>query len=300
MKRRTFIKSTLAASLAGSATLKAFAMAKENPYRNNIGIQLYTLRDQLSDDIEATMKAVADAGFKQVELYGFSDAKSNVGFTNTMIGAAKDNGLAVNSSHFAWEAVTNPSDNASPSFEAILEDANNQGLSHLVVPYLHDHERGSLDDYKQLAEGFNDAAEKARVAGIQLSYHNHNFEFTPQENNKSGYDIFIDEFSEEMKFEIDVFWAKLGGWEPVDLMRKLKGRVSQLHLKDLKSGMPIPSYDTGVPEDAFKELGNGIIPMEPIMEIASEIGVEHCHVEQDQSPHPIESVQQSMTYLGSL
>jgi sugar phosphate isomerase/epimerase len=103
-----------------------------------------------------------------------------------------------------------------------------------------------------------------------------------------------------MKFEIDVFWVKAGGVDPVALIQKLPGRVSQLHLKDLKDGLKLPAYSTGVPKDAFQELGDGIISMEPIIVAAKAAGVEHCHVEQDQSPDPLASIKQSMEYLRKL
>ena len=103
----------------------------------------------------------------------------------------------------------------------------------------------------------------AKTAGIQLSYHNHNFEFEPKAGGKCGYDVFTEEFSPEMQFEIDVFWVKAAGVDPVELIKKLHGRVSQLHLKDLKEGVNTPSYSTALPKDAFQPLGDGIIPMEP-------------------------------------
>lgn len=292
MERRTFIRNTLAASLAGSATFNAFALAKNNPYRKNIGIQLYTLRKQLSEDVVGTIQAVAKAGYQQVEPYGFPDS-------DEMIQVSKDHGLAVNSSHFAWEAVTNPEKAGEGAYEKILAAAKADGLTHLVIPYLHAHERTSLDDYKRIAERCNIAAEMAKTAGIQLAYHNHSFEFAKLDGKNTGYGVLMKEFSDNMKFEIDVFWVKLAGVEPVKLMKKLNGRVSQLHLKDLKIGTPMPNFES-VDKEAFKELGNGMIPMEPIIEAASGVGVEHCHVEQDHSPHPIKSVQQSIKYLASL
>ena len=295
MHRRTFIKSTLAASLASSATMKAFALAENNPYRKNIGIQLYTLRNQIAKDTAGTIKAVAEAGYQQVEPYGFPNA-------DDMINASKDNGMKVNSSHFAWESVTNPNKDGVIPFNDILQKAKDHGLSHLVIPYLHTHERENLDDYKRMAHLMNGAAAKAKSAGIQLAYHNHSFEFGPlQANGKSGFDVLVDEFSDDMQFELDVFWVKLGGIDPVDLMKRLEGRVSQLHLKDLKSGLKMPEFDNGkIPKDAFKELGNGIIDMSPILEAAWVAGVDHCHVEQDQSPDPLASVQTSMKYLARL
>ena len=102
-----------------------------------------------------------------------------------------------------------------------------------------------------------------------------------------------------MKFEVDVFWIKAGGHDPAELIRNLKGRVSQLHLKDLKKDQKLPVYE-GIPEDAFEELGDGNIPMEPILEAAADAGVAICHVEQDHSPDPIASIRKSADHLRSL
>jgi sugar phosphate isomerase/epimerase len=288
MNRRDFLQAGLAASL----TLPGFALAPDNIYRKEIGIQLYTLRNQLKADTPGTIKAVADAGYNQVEAYGFPDA-------NNMIKAAKDNGLNVRSSHFAWEAVTNPEKKGVPAFADILEKAKTVGLSHLVIPYIHGHNRKTLDDYKRLAERCNKGAELAKSAGIQLAYHNHAFEFEVKDGDKTGYDILVAEFAAAMKFEVDVFWVKVGGADPVALIRELKGRVSQLHLKDLKTGSTVPNFGR-VAKDAFDELGDGMIPMEPIIDVAAEAGVAICHVEQDQSPDPIASVRKSINYLKTL
>lgn len=293
MKRRSFLCSSAAASLAlAPSTRLLAALAKDNSYRANIGIQLYTLRDALAKDPAGTLKQVAEAGYKQVELFGFPNCQP-------LIDGAKAAGLAINSAHFEWDSVINPKDDAMSDFKKIVDRAKEIGLSHLVIPYLQDTVRKTLDDYKKIAANANKAAEITKAAGIQLSYHNHAFEFQPKEGGKCGYDIFMAEFSKDMKFEVDVFWIKVGGHEPAALIEKLKGRVSQLHLKDLKDGIKLPEYGS-IPQDAFKELGNGIIPMEPIIEAAAKSGVTHCHVEQDFSPHPIESIAESVKYLAKL
>ncbi|MEM1295789.1 MAG: TIM barrel protein, partial [Verrucomicrobiota bacterium] len=177
--------------------------------------------------------------------------------------------------------------------------AKEAGISHWVIPYLEGRNRESLDGYKDVAEKCNVAAVEARQAGIQLAYHNHAFEFQPMEGGKTGFDILVEEFAPEMQFEVDVFWVKAGGVDPLDLIQSLKGRVSQLHLKDLKDGLTLPEFGK-FPKDAFQELGDGIIAMEPIIDAASSIGVSHCHIEQDQSPDPLASIRQSIDYLGTL
>lgn len=270
-----------------------FALETDNAYQKNIGIQLYTLRNELGKDPTGTLKQVAAAGYKQVELYGFPNA-------DTLIKGAKDAGLAINSSHFEWDCVVNPKDAAFSDFQKILEKAKEIGLSHLVIPYLKGDTIKNLDAYKKIAENSNKAAALSKQAGIELSYHNHNFEFAPKDGGKSGYDIFIEEFSEDMKFEIDVFWVKAAGIDPAALINKLSGRVSQLHLKDLKEGMTLPNYASNLPADAFQELGDGIIPMKPILAAAKAAGVKHCHVEQDHSPGALASIKQSIDFINKL
>jgi sugar phosphate isomerase/epimerase len=293
MNRRTFIRTTAATSVLLGQSGNLFALEAENAYRKNIGIQLYTLRKELGKDPAGTLKQVAAAGYQQVELYGFPNA-------DPLINGAKDAGLAIHSSHFEWECVVNPKDAAFSDFQKILEKATAIGLSHLVIPYLKGESIKDLDGYKKIAANANQAAALAKQAGIELSYHNHNFEFAPKDGGKSGYDVFIEEFSEDMKFEIDVFWVKAAGIDPVALIKKLSGRVTQLHLKDLKEGLAMPNYASGLPADAFQELGDGIIPMEPILVAAKEAGVKHCHVEQDQSPDALASIKQSIAFLNKL
>ena len=177
MKRRQFLGTSAALGAAVCNSHVLFALDKNNAYRNDIGIQLYTLRDQIKKDVAGTIKAVAEAGYKQVEPYGFPNAAG-------MIDAARDNGMAVNSTHFEWDSVVNPDDKGVMPFAEILERANKVGLTHLVIPYLADKNRRNLDDYKLLAERCNKCAEQAKQAGIQLAYHNHAFEFEPKRNGK--------------------------------------------------------------------------------------------------------------------
>lgn len=290
MNRREFLSSTVLAALGASPLARA--LEPDNEYRRNIGLQLYTLRNQLAKDTPGTIQAVVAAGYKQGEMFGFPNC-------DPVIAAAKESGLALHSTHFEWDAVVNPKDDSYSDFQRVIEKAKKIGLTHLVIPYLADKDRQSLDDYKRVAAHANRAAVLARKAGIQLSYHNHAFEFQPRDGGKTGFDVFVAEFSPEMQFELDIFWVKVGGVEPVDLVKRLAGRVSQVHLKDLKAGLPLPAFGS-VPNDAFQELGDGIIPMEPIMVAAKAAGVKHCHVEQDQSPDPIASIQQSMAYLKRL
>jgi sugar phosphate isomerase/epimerase len=291
MNRREFLTTT--ATLAAlAASPAARALEADNAYRRNLGLQLYTVRNELAKDTPGTIKAVVAAGYKQGEMFGFPNC-------DPVIAAARDSGLELHSSHFEWDTVVHPKDAAYSDFRRILEKAVKTGLNHLVIPYLADADRTKLDDFKRVAAHANRAAALAKQAGIQLSYHNHAFEFQPREGGRTGFEVFTAEFGPEMQFELDLFWVKVGGVEPLDLIQKLSGRISQIHLKDLKAGLTLPAFGS-LPNDAFQELGDGIIPTEPIIVAAKAAGVKHCHVEQDQSPDPLASIRQSAEYVKKL
>lgn len=290
MKRRSFIKQVCGTSLC----LPAFARSSTIPYIGEIGLQLYTLRKAIAEDLPKTLEEVAKLGYKQVEPYGFPSPQSI-----EMIKMAKDLGMRVNSSHFTWDSILNPKKKGIRPFAEVIEKARNHDLTDLVVPYLHNQDRKDLPAYQKTAEKLNLGAEETTEAGIRLAYHNHAFEFKPMDGDKTGFDVFVESFSPKMHFEVDVFWVKLGGIEPVDLLQKLNKRITQLHLKDLKEGSVWPNFGKVEPE-AFDEIGDGMIPIIPIMRLAQKLGIKHCHVEQDHSPSPIKSVRKSINFLKGL
>lgn len=305
MKRREFLCASGSFVLGATAASTGFGAGTLNtiprwfqdeklPYLDSLGLQLWTVRNQMAEDPKATLKAVADAGYKQVEL-------GSVLGMDDVIKIAKDNGLAVNSAFFNWETVVRAGQDNVPGIDEILEQAKEFELKHLVFGYIAKGHRETADQIKGIIENANKAAEAAAKVGIKMCYHNHSFEFTPltvDGKKTCGYQMFIDGFSKEMNFEVDVFWVKVGGWDPIETMERLKGRVTQVHLKDVQKGIGT-IYDEGeVPHEAFQELGDGTIDMKKVVRLAKEIGVDYCHVEQDQSPDPMASIVQSMNYIS--
>ena len=293
MQRRQFLQTSAALASTPFLSRPVFANAPQH-YLDTIGLQLWTVRNQMQEDAAATIKTVADAGYKQVELMNVMDSAD-------VVSLAKDNGMQVTSAFLDWQALGNPTNKNAPSADAILERAKSFGLRHLVFGYIGKGHRETADQFKGHAERANAFGEKCQAAGIQLCYHHHSFEFKPLADGKTtGFDVFVREFDPQLcKFEIDVFWVAIGGRNPMKVLRELKGRVSQVHLKDLLKGTKT-IYDEGqVPHAAFEELGDGTINMSRVMQVAKKIGVEQCHVEQDQSPAPLKSIVQSLKHLKS-
>ena len=300
MKRRDFIRTSAAAGLSIPFIAPAFGKIN-HPYVDQIGIQLYTVRNLMAEDPQATLKAIKEAGYAQVE--GGDPATYD-----SMMPMLKDLGLTSRSTFFPWPYLTGRWDlveaegmkPAHSDFAGVVDSAQKLGMDYLVFGYMRKEERQTLDDYHKIAEELNKAGEQCNAAGIKLCYHNHAFEFEPIDG-KVPYDILIDETdADKLHFELDVFWSSLAGHEPIPLMKKLGDRTTLLHLKNKKQGTPL-IYDEGtVPVDAFQELDDGVIDIKEILLLAEKNGVEQCFVEQDQSPDPIESITQSVHYLHSV
>ena len=168
MHRRTFLKSATGAALTMSLGRTLAALPKDSPYLKTIGLQLWTVRNQMQADEKATLKAVANAGYKQVELM------KTLG-SDSIVKTAKDLGMNVTSAFIDWQSLGKPSAKKAPSFDKILEQAKAYDLKHLVFGYIGKGERETVDHFKRHAAAANKAGEKCHKAGIQLSYHNHSF-----------------------------------------------------------------------------------------------------------------------------
>ncbi len=297
--RRSFISSTSAVVGAGvslrSVKSWAWALPENESYLAKIGIQLYTLRNEMAKDPVKTLSAVAAAGYKQIELMDVMDATQ-------IMPIAKEKGLYATSAFLKWNILgeANPAAGTT-TLDQSIDEAKKHNIKYLVFGYIGKGNRERADQLKATAERSNKAGEKCKKAGIQLCYHHHSFEFQPLERGKTGMDIFIENFDKELvKFEIDVFWAAIGGWDPVQTLERLAGRVAQVHLKDLLPKTPNIFDEGQVPKEAFKEVGAGGIDMKSVLAVSKKIGVDQCHVEQDQSPDPVQSIQLSMSNLKKI
>jgi sugar phosphate isomerase/epimerase len=283
------------------ASPPAATPASSLPYLDRMGLQLYTLREQMAADPASTLAAIAAAGYWQVELMKIDQDAIK------LAAIARDAGLCVHSAFLDHNIITAPQLEGVLSLDSVLEIAQRIGLRHVVFGYIAKDQRDTADKCRAIADAANVAADKTRAAGMRMCYHNHSFEFQPfaHEADKqpdakpyTAYDIFIERFDpQHMEFELDVFWVKIGGHDPLAMMRRLAGRISQVHLKDMLADTPVITDESAVPNDAFQELGDGVIDIPAVMRLAKEIGVDQCHVEQDQSPAPLESIVQSYEYL---
>lgn len=280
--RRHFLRKA-----GGSLTaLAALGRGYANPLGLPIGLELYTVRNELEKDFAGTIQKVAAIGYQEVELYAFLN-KSAAEIRRTI----KDNGLLCPVAHYDMTLQ--------PRLQQEIEYAHELGLRYMLMAWLTPEERKSLDQYKRYFDFFNHAGAETKKAGIQFGYHNHNFEFK-EFNGVTPFDELLRLTDPQLvKIELDCFWMTWAGRDPVAYMKRDPDRFPLLHIKDRK-----PGYGTSTDVDdkpgPFTEVGRGIIDWKPIFAAAS-AGVKHYFVEQDFCDHPpFESARISYEYLKHL
>ena len=203
-----------------------------------------------------------------------------------------DLGLTAPSGHYMYGNFGNKKipGTVLSGWDKAVEDAAALGQQYMVIAYLMPEERGDIDNYKRTAEGLTKAAEICKKSGIQLCYHNHDFEFEAQ-NGILPFDILTKETSADLvKIELDLYWASKAGQDPVSLFKKNKGRIALWHVKDMDN----------TPKKNFTEVGSGVIDFTTIFKNAKTSGMKHFFVEQDECPgSPFDSIAKSIGYIKS-
>ncbi|MNQ91189.1 sugar phosphate isomerase/epimerase family protein [Pedobacter ghigonis] len=293
--RRSFLQKVSLAGAAAFLNPSVITSALAQPAKlSKIGIGLFTLREQLTADVKATIAQVASIGYNQVETYyGYPGKYEVKGFwgleARDFNALLKANGLTSPSGHYNVTEFLSTGDDK--VLKSHIETAATVSQKYFVIPALPTDIRtnGTLDDYKRMAAKFNQVAELCQKSGLKLAYHNHNFEFKVQENNLTGYDILLNETEAKLVgFELDIFWAVNAGLNPVDLFKKNPGRYKMFHVKDMDK------TDKAV----FTEVGSGRIDFRSVFAASKLAGVDYIFTEQDLiKKAPFESITESYNYI---
>jgi sugar phosphate isomerase/epimerase len=246
------------------------------PYRgpmrqDQIALQLYTLRRLSAVDLAGTLEAVAAAGYRAVELAGLPE-----------IEPLDTHGLRVVASH---EGIERLRDDAG----AVAGRMTELGCPRLIVPWMPEADRATVAGVRRFAADVGGYARRLADDGIAVGYHNHDFEFTPLEGT-TVWDVLLAALPAEIELELDVYWAAVGGRDPVTEIGAIADRVCLLHMKDRAAGSP--------PRDA--PVGEGSLPFPAIVEAARAAGVAWYIVEQDEPVEPLANIGTSLRYLESL
>jgi sugar phosphate isomerase/epimerase len=304
--RRDFVRTGAVATAAAAIAWNGVGTATADPLGLPIGLQLYTVRDDMAKNFDGTLKAVAAAGYKEVEAAGFYNrsaaefrkALDNVGLrcpsahyplkellegTGQKIAFAKELGLEYMVCSFPW--VSDPS---------VLHPVPKTDLDWAVAIG----EKMSFEGWKWNFQKFNTIGEMTKKAGIQFAYHNHNLEF-----KKFGDVLLYDEMLKDtdpalVSMEMDCGWVTAAGYDPVAYLEKFPKRYTMLHVKDIEKGFK-PS--TGLKAAESTEMGRGAIDYKRVFAAAKHASIKHYFVEQETySTTPLEAIKIDYDYVHKL
>lgn len=279
MKRREFIQTS---ALTAAAVLTGCTGSSTRKISEQLGLQLYTLRDTIGNDPKGVLRKVAEFGYKELETYGYRDG-AIFGMKFDEFGRfVKDLGMKVVSGHYGLDLTQGE------VWTKAIEDAKAIGQEYLVVPYLAESERQSLDDYKRICEQLNKAGEVCKSNGLGFGYHNHAFEFEKMEG-QTPFDVMLTELDPKyVSIEMDIYWVVRAGADPLEYFDRYPGRFEQWHVKDMDKN----------DSDRNADIGSGSIDYKPIFAQAKRSGMKHWYVEQESYPgEPIESVGASANFI---
>lgn len=302
-KRREFLKTAGAIATASLVVPFGCTPNKANeattappppPKDKEIGIQIYTLRDEIANDgLEVTMEMVAAAGYKWIEPFGYEN-KKYLGKTPAEFKAMIEGfGMRIPSIHSVMElSSAGGKDDMINNMKVTAEDAKATGAEYMVWAYLKPEDRTSMDDYKRHIETFNKFSEICKEVGIQFAYHNHDFEFIPFEGEtEKPYELIMKGTDSDLvKFEMDLYWVKKADEDPVAWFKKDPGRFPLWHVKDM------------YPEDKFfAPLGKGDTDFKRIFAERETSGMKYFMVEQDaarEGKNHLNNIKISWNYLN--
>lgn len=267
--------------------LLMFVAVHESLLAQEFGVQLYTFRNQLSKDVPGTLAKIKEMGIKEIE-GGGTNGLSVEEYKKLL----EQNNLKMVSVGADFnQLATNP--------QAAVDRAKQFGAKYVTCTWIpHPGDTFTIDHIKRAVEVFNTAGKILKENGISLCYHPHGYEFRPYENG-TLFDYLVANLNPEYaNFEMDVFWIKHPGQDPVALLKKYPNRFFLMHLKDRKPGTE-GNQNGRADVESNVVLGTGDVGIAEIMKEAKKAGVKHYFIE-DESSRSMEQVPVSLKYLKGL
>lgn len=265
--RRAFLKKT-ALTLAGT-TLFSPAVFSANQRKEILGIQLYSVRDDMKKDPLATLRQLAEMGYRYVEHANYVDRKfygySALEFRRIL----NDLGLKMPSGHTVmakkhWDESKN---DFTDEWKLTVEDAAVVGQQYVISPWLDERLRKNFDELKRYMEVFNKSGELCKKSGLKFGYHNHDFEFNTRLNNMRVYDIILQYTDPALVAQqLDIGNMYGGGGRAMDILKQYPGRFESMHVKDeIKTEAGKEQYESTI-------LGKGIIGTQEVINLGRKSG----------------------------
>ena len=255
-----------------------------------VGVQMFTLREYCKDldSFSATLGRISDMGFSSVQVSGTCAYEAE-----WLAEQLKKYGLTCNLTHYKYDRIIGET-------EKVIEEHKTFGCKYIGVgslPGIFSKEQDKIPEFcETFVKDAKPAAQKIADAGLMFMYHNHSQEYTNKINGKTCMEYLSDNFGDVMGFTLDTYWVKFGGYEPVDEIKRLKGRLPCVHFKD----MAVEANG----DRHFTWCGNGIIDFASVGQALKDAGTEYIFIEQDKTfdcePDPFKCLEKSKAYLESI
>ncbi len=278
--RRDFIRNS--ALLTAGALVLPSLKASPGMYSATAmkpGLQVYSVRKQLLEDFEGTMKYISEVGYTYLEGYGLGTdglflGKYTAKEYNKVI---TDLGMELKSTHCSYAKAEDAG--------AMIDAAASTGAEYLIVPSTPGNLRKTLDDWKAVAENYNKLGELCKKAGMRFGYHNHTFEFKAIDGILPMEFLIASTEKDLVFFEADLFWVTRAGYDPLRLLKQFPGRIFLFHVKDANADL----------EPAT--VGKGIIDFKSIFEIARADSLHYYFVEDERLDNPFKNIKDDYNYV---
>lgn len=250
INRREFLQTGGMLALAAAAMPELYLKGQKH-----VGVQLWSVREDMFKDAAGTIAALSKMGYREVEGFGFNEGKF---FGKTPAEFKKilaDNGIKMPSCHamYTGKDLKGSSKALPDNFKKAVEASAETGQKYLIFPYMLEEDRKG-DSLKLLLDTFNLAGEHCKSMGLQFGYHNHDFEFKPVDG-KMLYDHIIEKTDPKLcVLEMDLYWVHFAGQKPLDWIAKVPGRVHLAHIKDMAKTDKRETCEVGEGSINFQEV----------------------------------------------
>ncbi len=278
LTRREFLGDAATGLAAVALAPGAFAKKVDRP----LGVQLYTVRSVLQNDVPGTLAAIRKIGYRTVEAFAAEYKMPAKDLRQAIV----DAGLEVPSAHFGYNDMGTH-----------FDYARELGVECMVCASIPATIANSADGYKRAAEQYNEWGAQAKKVGMKFGFHDHDTEFK-EFGGVTGFDILMQNTDPALvQWQMDCYWVAQSGHDPVAMLRKHGKRMQSLHLKDRLPNAPV-STDTGPGSQYFTEVGEGTLDWPAILRLADQFHIPNMYVEQDKTERPpLECLQISYTNL---
>ena len=271
ISRRDFVERCAQWLAAASVSFSAACAS-----RHAVGIQLYTVRDLMARDPDATLRALAAIGYDEVEFAGLHGRPAA-----DLRRLLDDLKLTAPAGHVGLDRLRS-------ELPAVLEEAATLGWRWIVMPWIDAGDRTAAG-YARVAAELNRLGERARERGLRIAYHNHDYAFAPLAGGRTGYDILLEECRPELvDMELDLFWAVHAGRDPVEYVERFPGRFPMVHVKDRAA------------DGRMVNVGAGTIDFARIVARAGSAGIRHWFIEHDEPADPLRDAAASLAAFRQL